>query len=63
MMPEEEIRNQLQEQAKRIMHIERMLVTIKRFFFWTLVITIAITLLPLAALFFAIPWLISSWGL
>lgn len=63
MTTEEEIRIQLQEQATRIAHIERILLSIKRFFFWTLIVTLTITILPLVGLLFAIPWLFSSLGL
>ena len=63
MTPEEEILAHLKDQSLRIQHIEQTLTSIKRFFIWTLVITLVVTILPLIGLIFALPSFISSLGI
>lgn len=52
---DQEILKKIEEQNKKLEEIRVSVEKMKKYFFWTLVITIAVIVLPLIALMFAIP--------
>ncbi len=59
---EQEILQKIEEQGRKIDTIFASVEKMRRYFFWTLVISIAVIVLPLLALVFVIPQFLSSYG-
>lgn len=59
---EQEILNRLQAQEELLQKVYFSTEKIRRYFMWTLYITIALFVLPLIGLFFAIPTFLSTIG-
>lgn len=59
---EQEILEKIEEQNKKLEEISIAVEKIKKYFFWTFVITIAVIVLPLIALMFAIPQFLNIYG-
>ena len=57
---ENEILQKIQEQDQKLADIYRSIEKMRKYFLWTLVITIATVVLPLLALAFIIPWLLKT---
>jgi predicted ferric reductase len=55
-----EIKQQLAAQAAKIEAIYQSVEKMRKYFFWTMVISIAVIILPLIGLVFAIPTFLSS---
>ena len=53
---EQEILIKLEEQEKKIDAIYKSVEKTRKYFLWTLIITVVTILLPLVALIFVIPW-------
>ena len=60
---ETEILRKLEEQEKKIDAIYRSVEKTRRYFMWTLIITIAVIILPLIGLLFVIPEFLSTLNL
>ena len=58
----DDINQKLSELEKKIDDIHKSVLTIKRIFFWTAIVSIAAIVLPLIGLVFVIPQFISSYG-
>ncbi len=52
---DQEINKKLEEQSQKIDAIYRSVEKTRRYFLWTLIISVAVIVLPLVGLFFAIP--------
>jgi len=59
---EQEILKKLEEQDKKIDLIYISVEKTRKYFQWTLIITVITILLPLIAMIFAIPWAMSVLG-
>lgn len=59
---DQEILKKIEEQSKKLEEIRISVEKMKKYFFWTLVITIAVIVLPLIALMFAIPQFLNVYG-
>lgn len=59
---DEEILKRIAAQDLKIEEMERSVKTIKRYFLWTGIITIALIVLPIIGLLFAIPKLLSVYN-
>jgi len=59
---EQDILQKLEEQNKKIDLIYSSVEKTRKYFQWTLIITIATVLLPLLAMIVVIPWLMSTLG-
>ncbi|HAV10943.1 MAG TPA: hypothetical protein DCX32_00125 [Candidatus Moranbacteria bacterium] len=57
---ENEILQKIQEQDQKLADIYRSIEKMRKYFLWTLVITIVTVVLPLLALAFIIPWLLKT---
>jgi len=53
---ENEILQKIEQQEKKLEAIYTSIEKMRKYFFWTLIITIATIVLPLLALIFVIPW-------
>lgn len=53
---ENEILQKIEEQDKKLSEILRSIEKMRKYFLWTLIITVATIVLPLLALIFIIPW-------
>jgi type IV secretory pathway component VirB8 len=60
---EEEILKKMEEQDKKLQEIYRSVEKMRKFFFWTVVISVVFIVLPLIALVFIIPQFLSSFDL
>ncbi len=56
---EEEILKKIEAQDKKLEEIYRSVEKMRKYFLWTLIITVALIVLPLIGLLFAIPKFIS----
>jgi hypothetical protein len=56
---DQEILQKLDEQNKKIDLIYSSVEKTRKYFLWTMIITVATVVLPLIALVFAIPWFLS----
>ena len=61
MEKEQEILNTLAEQGQKIDKIYASVEKTRKYFFWTMIITIAVIVLPIIGLFFAIPSFMSNY--
>lgn len=59
---EQEILKKIEEQNKKLDEISAGVEKMRKYFFWTLIITIAVVVLPLIALMFIIPRFLSMYG-
>jgi hypothetical protein len=59
---DDDIRKQLEDQAKKIDLIYRSVEVTRNYFKWTLIITVAVIVLPLIGMLFMIPALMSMVG-
>jgi len=59
---DEEIRKQLSEQAVKIEAIYRSVEKIRKYFLWTLIVSIVVIVLPLVGLLFAVPHFLSTYN-
>lgn len=59
---EQEILKKIEEQNKKLDEIIADVEKMRKYFFWTLIITIAVVVLPLIALMFIIPQFLSVYG-
>ena len=59
---EQEILNKLNEQEKKIDAIYVSVEKTRKYFQWTLIITVITIVLPIVALIILIPWLMSTLG-
>ena len=59
---EQDILQKLEEQDKKIDLIYISVEKTRKYFQWTLIITVVTVLLPLLAMIIAIPWLMSTLG-
>jgi hypothetical protein len=59
---EEEILKKIEAQDKKLEEIYRSVETMKKYFLWTFIITIALIVLPIIGLLFAIPKFISIYS-
>jgi hypothetical protein len=59
---EEEILKQITEQGKKIDEIYRSVEKTRKYFLWTMIITVALFVLPLIGLMIAIPTVMSTYG-
>lgn len=59
---EQDILNKFEEQNKKIDLIYTSVEKTRKYFQWTLIITVVTVLLPLLAMIVAIPWLMSTLG-
>ncbi|MDA2936152.1 hypothetical protein MYX06_02960 [Patescibacteria group bacterium AH-259-L05] len=57
---EQEILKKVEENAKNLEKIYASVEKTRKYFRWTLIITIAVIVLPLIASVFVIPWLIGN---
>jgi CHASE3 domain sensor protein len=55
-METEEISKKLEEQDKKLENIYRSVEKTRKYFLWTLIITVVTIFIPLIALAFIIPW-------
>jgi CHASE3 domain sensor protein len=56
---EEDIRQKLAEQEKKLDDIYKSVERMRKYFLWTLVVTVGTILLPLIALAFVLPWFVN----
>ena len=61
-MDEQKILEKLEEQGKKIDGIYKSVEKTRKYFFWTLIISIVVVVLPLVGLFFVIPQFLSLYG-
>lgn len=59
---EQEIIKKLEEIDKKLEENIRMVRQVRQYFLWTLIISIAVVVLPLVGLFFIIPQVISTYS-
>ena len=59
---EEEILKKIEAQEKKIDEIYRSVEKTRKYFFWTLIVTIAMIVLPIIGLLFAIPKFLSIYS-
>jgi len=59
---DEEIRKRLDEQAVKIEAIYRSVEKIRKYFLWALIVSLAVIVLPLVGLLFAIPRFLSTYS-
>ncbi|MEI7480015.1 MAG: hypothetical protein WCJ59_00090 [bacterium] len=59
---DQQILQKLEEQQKKIDQMYGSLEKMRKYFLWTLVITIAVIVLPLIAMIFVVPSLMSSYS-
>lgn len=57
---EEKILQKLEEQQKKIDAIYISVEKLRKYFMWTLIMTVGTILLPLIAIGFTLPWLLST---
>lgn len=60
---ENEILKRLEEQAQKIEKISVSVEKTRKYFLWTLIISVAFVILPLAGLMFAIPKFLSTYNM
>ena len=58
----DEVNKKLEELEKKIDEIRTSVNKIKRVFFWTVIVSLALFILPLVGLIFAIPQFISTYS-
>lgn len=56
---EQEILEKIREQDKKLDDIYKSVEKMRKYFLWTLIVTIATVVLPLIALLFILPWFLS----
>jgi hypothetical protein len=59
---DEELRRRLEEQSKKIDDIFRSVERTRKYFLWTLIISVVLFILPLIGLLFAIPQFLSIYS-
>jgi len=59
---DQQILQKLEEQQKKIDQMYASLEKMRKYFLWTLIITIAVIVLPLIAMVFVVPSLMSSYS-
>lgn len=59
---DQEILKKIEEQNKKLDKISDSVEKMKKYFFWTFIITIAVVVLPLIALVFIIPQFLNVYG-
>lgn len=59
---EQEIIQKLEEIEKKLEENIKMVRQMRQYFFWTLIISLAVIVLPLIGLFFILPQFISTYG-
>lgn len=59
---DQEILKEIAEQRKMLEEIYRSVEKTRRYFLWTLIITVAVIVLPLAGLFMVIPQLLNTYS-
>ena len=59
----QEIINKLATQEKKLDEVYRSVEQMRKYFLWTLMITVAVIVLPLIGLFFVIPQFLNSYNL
>lgn len=57
---ENEILEEIKKQDKKLTALIQSMEQIRKYFFWTLIITVATIILPLIILIFAIPWFLKT---
>ena len=56
---EEDIRQKLETQEKKLDDIYKSIEKMRKYFLWTLVVTVGTILLPLIAMVFVLPWFVN----
>ncbi|MDR3559165.1 MAG: hypothetical protein P4L62_03310 [Candidatus Pacebacteria bacterium] len=56
---EEDIRQKLETQEKKLNDIYKSIEKMRKYFLWTLIVTVGTILLPLIALAFVLPWFVN----
>jgi len=59
---EQEILKKLEEIEKKLEENIKMVRQMRQYFFWTLIISLAVIVLPLIGLFFLLPQFINTYG-
>jgi hypothetical protein len=57
---ENDILKKFEEQEKKLEEIYKSIEKMRKYFFWTMIVTIGTIVLPLIALIFILPWFIST---
>lgn len=60
---EEEILKKMEEQDKKLQEIHRSVEKMRKYFLWTIIISVVFIILPLIALVFIIPQFLNSFDL
>jgi type II secretory pathway component PulF len=60
---EEEILKKMEEQDKKLQEIHRSVEKMRKYFLWTIIISVVFIVLPLIALVFIIPQFLNSFDL
>ncbi len=60
---EEDILKKIEEQDKKLQEIYRSVEKMRKYFLWTIIISVIFIVLPLIALIFVIPQFLSSFNL
>jgi hypothetical protein len=56
----DEITQKLEEQGKKIEEIRVSIDKMRKYFLWTLIVTVATIVLPLIGIMFILPWLMNT---